>query len=179
MKGLEEEKLCYPIGRFKLPEKVTNKELTQFLSDIESLPSQMKLLVQNCSEQQLQLTYRKSGWSVKQILNHLVDSHSNSVIRFKLALTEAIPVIKPYDEAKWALLSDTQNCPIQLSLKLLDAIHQRWTILLKSLSNEDWEKKLFHPGSKIEYNLKQLAALYAWHGKHHLAHIQLALNTIG
>ncbi len=176
MKGLEEEKLRYPIGRFKLPEKVTNKELTQFVSDIESLPSQMKLLVQNCSEQQLQLTYRKNGWSVKQILNHLVDSHSNSVIRFKLALTEAIPVIKPYDEAKWALLADTQNCPLSLTLNILDNLHQRWTILLRSMTEKDWQRKLIHPDTKQEYDLKQFAALYAWHGKHHLAHIQLALN---
>ncbi len=173
----DEEKLRYPIGRFKLPEKTAKNELKHFIKDIESLPSQINRVISNCTETQLDLTYRKNGWSIKQIVNHLVDSHSNSVIRFKLALTEDIPVIKPNDEAKWAMLSDTQNCPIQLSLNLLDTIHQRWTILLKSLSNEDWEKKLFHPGSQIEYNLKQLAALYAWHGKHHLAHIELALNT--
>ncbi len=171
---MEVEKLRYPIGEFSIPSSISRTELIQFLWEIEQLPLLIKEAVLGLTEQQLSFIYRKNGWNIKQLVNHLVDSHSNSVIRFKLTLTEEFPTIRPYEEDKWALLADTTECPLNLSINLLENIHLRWIILLKSISEKDWERKLFHPGSKKEYSLKELAALYAWHGKHHLAHIVLA-----
>ena len=177
MEKSELEQLRYPIGRFSFPDDVTKAEVLQCISDIEILPSRVKQAVKSLSSSDFNLIYRPDGWSIKQLVNHLIDSHSNSVIRFKLALTEDTPTIRPYLENKWALLADTELCPIDLSLNLLDNLHQRWTILLRSMTDEDWERKLFHPEHKKEFTLKQFAALYAWHCKHHLAHIELAKKS--
>ena len=177
MENSELEKLRFPNGKFKFPDSATKAEMEQWLNEIEMLPSQLKKALKGITENQLKLVYRPEGWNMKQLVNHLIDSHSNSVIRFKLALTEDIPTIRPYYEERWALLADTDLCPLDLSLELLDNLHQRWIILLRSMTEEEWGRKLFHPDSKREFSLKQFLALYAWHGKHHLAHIDLAKKS--
>lgn len=174
MENPELDKLRFPNGKFSFPESAAKAEIEQWINEIELLPSQIRNAVEKLSEAQLKLVYRSDGWNIQQLVNHLIDSHSNSVIRFKLALTEEIPTIKPYHEERWALLADTELCPIVLSLNLLDNLHQRWIILLRSMTAEEWKKKLFHPEHQKEFTLKQFVALYAWHGKHHLAHIELA-----
>lgn len=174
MENTELEKLKYPNGKFSFPSSLTASEIEECIKAIKQLPHQIKEAVNGLSEAQLQNTYRPEGWNIKQLLNHLIDSHTNSVIRFKLALTEETPTIRPYDENAWVLLGDTENCPLELSLNLLENLHARWVILLQSMQTKDWERKLFHPVSKREFNLMQFLALYAWHGKHHLAHIELA-----
>ena len=173
----EVENLRYPIGKFTFPESVSPAEIEQHIASIETIPFQVRSAVNGLSPEQLKLVYRPDGWNIKQLVNHLIDSHSNSVIRFKLALTEDVPTIKLYAEERWALLADTEFCPFDLSLNLLENLHQRWSILLRSMRTDDWERKLFHPEHKKEFTLKQFAALYAWHGKHHLAHIELAKKS--
>lgn len=174
MENKELEKLRYPLGKFNFPETISESELEQFIVALQTLPQQVRTALKEVSELQLKAEYRTGGWNIKQLINHLVDSHTNSVIRFKLALTEHVPTIRPYDEQAWALLADTDNCPLELTLNLLENIHARWVILLKSMRQEDWDRKLFHPVSNREFTLKQFAALYAWHGQHHLAHIEIA-----
>ena len=169
-----DEKLRYPIGRFKLPDNWNSLAINDFISSIEALPKQIEAEINGISSEELELVYRPGGWNIRQLINHLVDSHMNSLIRFKLGLTENLPTIKPYDETQWAMLADTKNCPVQITLQLLDGLHKRWVILLRSMNQEDWERKVFNPESKREWSLKQLAALYSWHGKHHLEHIRIA-----
>ena len=174
MESYNLEKLRFPNGKFIYPESASKTEIEQWINEIELLPVQIRKAVEELTPAQLKLVYRPDGWNIKQLINHLIDSHSNSVIRFKLALTEEIPTIKPYHEERWALLADTETCPLDLSLNLLDNLHQRWIILLRSMTVEEWERKLVHPEHKKEFSLKQFVALYAWHGKHHLSHIELA-----
>lgn len=166
-------KLKYPIGEFKKPQQITSQHLKEFIAQIESLPMRLKKTVENLSEEQLNTPYRPQGWTVRQVIHHIPDSHLNSYIRFKWALTEDKPVIKAYFEERWAELADYQNTPIEISLNLLEFLHQRWVILLRSLNTEELAKTFIHPAQGNALHLGETTASYAWHGEHHLAHIEM------
>lgn len=165
-----DDTLRYPIGKFKAAQEITSAELEEYVADLAALPIQMRQAVQGLTNEQLETPYRNGGWTVKQVVHHIADSHLNSYLRFRLALTEDAPTIKPYEEALWAELPDAKTEPVEVSLILLEALHQRWVILLKSLSEGDWQRVYIHPVSG-KTPLSQAAGLYAWHGRHHLAHI--------
>ncbi len=165
------EKLKYPIGRHHFAGRLTAGELALCLEHIETLPQRVAVAISTLSNGQLDTPYRPEGWTVRQVVHHFADSHMNAFIRFKMALTENKPVIKPYEEAAWAAMPDSQQLPAQLSLGLLAALHQRWVFVLKHLSPADLQRSYFHPESKKEYTLEEAVSLYAWHGNHHLAHI--------
>jgi uncharacterized damage-inducible protein DinB len=168
----------YPIGKFDKNMNVTKEMRSDFINIIETLPSQLRMEVENLSEQQLDTPYRDGGWTIRQVIHHLPDSHINSYIRFKLALTEANPAIKTYEEHLWAELPDTYKTPIDVSLNLLESLHTRWTILLHSLTDAQFEKTFQHP-EWGNINLSKTLALYAWHSKHHLAHITELKKKMG
>ncbi len=162
--------LRYPAGRFQPPGPLTADDRARLISVIEQLPERLRSAVAGLNEEQLDTPYRDGGWTVRQVIHHLADSHMNSFIRFKLALTEDSPTIKPYDEAAWAELADSSSLPADTSLMLLDGLHQRWTVLLRAMTGEQFERAFKHPDLglvKLEFNL----ALYAWHCRHHTAHI--------
>ena len=165
----------YPIGRFKWPQDVTAEERTALLERVAAAPGYLRALVTGLTDRQLDTPYREGGWTVRQVVHHLPDSHMNSYVRFKLALTEEEPVIKPYDEAAWALLGDTAQTPIQTSLMLLEALHMRWVTLMRGLTEQQWARAMRHPEHGL-LRLDHVLALYAWHGDHHIAHIR---NAIG
>jgi hypothetical protein len=163
--------LRYPIGPFQLnDDDLTDAEREQLIEQIARTPSLLKEAVAGLTDEQLDTPYRPGGWTVRQVIHHVPDSHLNSYIRFKLALTEDAPTIKPYDEAQWAALSDSKQTPIEVSLAMLDALHERWVILLRSLSAEDFKRAFRHPERGL-ISLNRNVALYAWHGRHHVAHI--------
>jgi len=165
------DRLRYPIRKFSFSANADENKIRQWIADIENLPSQMRNAVKGLSETQLNTTYRDGGWTVKQVVHHVADSHINAYIRIKLALTEKKPTIKPYEEAEWAKLDDAKNLPVEISLSLLDALHARWVHALKKLSTDDFNKTVYHPESKKEMSVKYLVAMYAWHSSHHTAHI--------
>jgi len=165
--------LRYPIGQFQFPEVVTAQQVQEWMEDIRLLPKQLAEALNGASEQALKKSYRENGWTVTQLVHHIADSHMNSFIRFKLALTEDGPTIKPYDEEEWAKLPDVEM-PIAASNKLIEGLHERWVYLLKCLTEEQLQQAFHHPDSGL-MTLEKALALYAWHGKHHLAHIQMAL----
>jgi len=161
----------FPKGKY-LPQPFSSKQKEEWLLDIKFLPSELELAVQNLDEQQLQTPYREGGWTVHQLVHHIADSHMNAYMRFKLGLTEDNPTIKPYDQDAWAKLEDTKILPINVSLTLLHALHQRLFAMLKGLHENDWERTVFHPEHKKKISLWELLGMYAWHGKHHVAHIK-------
>jgi DinB superfamily len=167
----------YPVGKFERQIEYHPSEIAEFIGILEQLPSQMRAAVQGLSDSQLETPYRPDGWTLRQVVHHVPDSHMNSFVRFKLALTEENPTIKPYDEGAWALLSDS-SLPVQVSLDLLEALHARWVILLRSIKPEAWKRTFQHPENgpmTLEYAL----ALYAWHSRHHLAHITQTRASMG
>lgn len=164
------EELKYPIGKYE-PLPFSEEQKQQWLLDIQWLPEQVEHAVLNLDEAQLQTPYRPDGWTVHQLVHHIADSHMNAYIRFKLALTEENPTIKPYEEKKWALLADTQNLPINISITILHALHRRWVEILKQISDTEWNRTVYHPESKRTMTLWFLLGMYAWHGRHHIAHI--------
>jgi len=157
--------------QYPTPLRVSETERIQFINDIEMLPTQMRAAVEGLSAEQLDTPYRPQGWSLRQVVHHLPDSHANSYIRFKWALTEDQPVIKAYDEKLWAATPEASSADIEGSLNMLDGLHQRWVMLLKSMDEEDWKKSFIHPESNKSIPLIYNLALYSWHGKHHLGHI--------
>ncbi|PIJ98684.1 metal-dependent hydrolase [Lysinibacillus sphaericus] len=165
--------LRYPIGEFQCPKEVTSQQVKEWMGDIYLLPKQLKEVLSEASEQALAKSYRENGWTVRQLVHHIADSHMNSYTRFKLALTEDVPMIKPYNEAEWAMLPDSEM-PIATSLTLIESLHERWVYLLTNLTDEQLQRAYNHPDSGLT-TLEQAVGLYAWHGKHHLAHIQHAL----
>jgi hypothetical protein len=169
------EDLRFPVGKFEKVE-VTDELRRQFIKTIEELPKKLREAVKDLSEEQLETPYRPDGWTVKQVVHHLADSHSNSLIRFKLALTEDTPPIKPYLEDRWAELADSKHAPIDLSLNLIDGLHARWSLILNAMSVADFARNLFHP-EHGEVNLNYMLSLYDWHCRHHLAHILLVKNA--
>jgi hypothetical protein len=162
--------LRYPIGKFSWSGPSTHEQRARFMEEIAATPERMRSAVAGLTDVQLETPYRDGGWTVRQVVHHVPDSHMNSYIRFKLALTEHEPTIKPYDEAKWAEMEDARNLAISPSLKLLEGLHERWVSLLRSLSEADVLRQFTHP-ELGKVSVDQYIALYAWHGKHHVAHI--------
>ena len=162
--------LRYPIGEFKFDAPLTDQQRADFLDKIEETPARMRAAVAGLNEEQLNTPYRPDGWTVRQVVHHVPESHLNSYIRFKLAITEDEPTIKPYDEASWAKLSDAQEAPVEMSLDLLEALHKRWIWFLRSLKPEDYQRTFRHPEIGV-VSVDKNIALYAWHGQHHVAHI--------
>ncbi len=162
--------LRYPIGQYET--KSFSKELKdQWLADIRFLPSAIEAAVSNLDEQQIQTPYREGGWTVHQLVHHVADSHVNAYCRFKLGYTEVNPTIRTYEEKEWALTADVQNLPINVSVTLLFALHQRWYEFLNHFSDEDWQRTVYHPENKKELTLWYLLSMYSWHSRHHVAHI--------
>ena len=160
----------FPIGRFHFEGPPTADQRSKFIAEIEQTPANLRASVKGLSQQQLEVPYRDGGWTVRQVTHHVPDSHLNAYIRFKLALTEDQPTIKPYAEDRWAQLEDTKSTPLEVSLLLLESLHTRWATLLRSLKPEDWKRTFDHPEAG-SMSLEKTLAMYAWHGKHHAAHI--------
>lgn len=169
----EEElnKLRYPIGKYKAPENITTETVDQWINIIEEHPAQLRKLVNGLSDAQLDTPYRPGGWTVRQVVHHVPDSHVNSYIRLKWTLTEDKPTIKAYHEDRWAKLADSSG-PVNEALDLLDAIHKKWVRLLKTLSEDELNRLFIHPESNSEVSLKKNIGIYAWHCRHHYAHIE-------
>ena len=170
-KQMNDDALRFPIGKFTPQDSYSQQEIALHISRIESLPKKIETVLTSFTEKHFNATYRDGGWTSKQVVHHVADSHMNAFIRFKLGLTEDNPTIKPYDEAAWAALNDTQNLPVNISLTLLHALHKRWHELLINITQNEWSRTVFHPGYDRTMSLWQLLAMYAWHGKHHTAHI--------
>ncbi len=166
------ESLRYPIGLFTASPPYSPAQIATNLERLELLPGHLRATVETLTSAQLETAYRPGGWTVRQVVHHLPDSHSNAYTRFRLALTEDEPTIRPYAEARWAELPDAARGPIELSLELLEAVHRRWLALLRALRPEQWERRYFHPEMQQHFRLDTALALYAWHGEHHLAHVQ-------
>ncbi|MDC6352494.1 bacillithiol transferase BstA [Zeaxanthinibacter sp. PT1] len=166
------ETLRYPIGHFVKPEVVTELILADWIAELEALPVDLEDLVSGFTKSQLDTPYREGGWTVRQVVHHLADSHHHSYTRFKWALTENSPVIKAYDEKKWAELPDTKSAPIDLSLQHLKIVHLKLVKLLREMSKEDFNRDFIHPVGERRITLEENAGHYAWHGKHHFAHIE-------
>ena len=170
--------LRYPIGPFEWPGETGAEQLSRFTDELAVAPTRLRAAVAGLSETQLDTPYRTGGWTVRQVVHHLPDSHLNSYTRFRLALTEDQPTIKPYDQARWAELPDARTAPVALSLTLLESLHARWVILLRSMSMADFVRSIRHPELGV-VKLDWYAALYAWHGRHHVAHITSLRDRLG
>jgi hypothetical protein len=160
----------YPIGKFNWSGSTTPEERERFVGQIAATPQRMRAAVSGLTASQLDTPYRDGGWTIRQVVHHVPDSHMNSYIRFKFALTEHEPTIKSYDEAQWAELIDARTAPIEPSLNLLEGLHDRWTLFLRALSAEEIKRRFHHPELGV-VTVEQYIALYAWHGAHHVAHI--------
>ena len=169
---MNDEALKYPIGRFQPQEAYTAAELEHFIERIATAPSRIEAVIENFSEKSLDTPYREGGWSARQVLHHLADSHMNAYIRFKWALTEETPVIKAYNQGRWAETPEVRLDPI-ISLNLLKALHVKWVALLKRLSAADLQKGYIHPETNKHVKLATVLAMYAWHGDHHLGHLKI------
>lgn len=165
------EQLKFPIGKFEKPTTITKYDLLKWILDISTFPTRIKNEVNNLTDQQLDTPYRPQGWTIRQVVHHCADSHMNSLTRFKLSLTEDKPTVKPYYEERWAELHDSKNMPIEPSLKMIEGIHERWTVLLNSLVESDYSKIFIHPEHGKEFRIDENIGIYAWHCNHHLAHI--------
>jgi hypothetical protein len=160
----------FPIGKFHYEGAPSPQQRQKFIAEIEQTPAAIRAAVQGLSLQQLDTPYRNGGWTVRQVVHHVPESHMNAYIRFKLALTEDEPTIKPYAEDRWAELADVQSTPTEVSFALLENLHVRWVVLLQGLREEDWNRTFVHPENGV-VSLEKSLALYAWHGRHHTAHI--------
>jgi hypothetical protein len=167
---MNERTAQYPIGKFHTPESISPQDRLRYIETIASAPARFREVVSGLSAKQLDTPYREGGWTVRQVVHHVPESHMNAYIRFKLALTETEPAVKPYDEAAWARLNDVPVTPVETSLALLESLHQRWVILMRGMSEEDWKKRFIHPDFGRAQALEQTLALYAWHCDHHLGH---------
>jgi len=165
------ESMKYPIGRLQIPESYTDKSIKQWIATIEKFPQRLENLVEDFDDLQLDTPYRPEGWTVRQVIHHMADSHINSYIRFKWTLTEDTPTIKPYHEDRWAILDDAKDADIEMSLSLIESLHARWVHMLKSLTTDQLHRTFIHPDTQKEISLFQLISMYAWHSDHHLAHI--------
>lgn len=164
--------LQYPIGRFTAPTSdLSGAERLGMIAQIEMVPTRLRAAVSGLDARQLDTPYRPGGWSVRQVVHHVPDSHISGYTRFKLALTEDVPTIKPYNEAKWAELPDGRSALVEESLALLELINARWTLVLRSMQPSDFSRQLNHPERDAPLSLDTMLALYAWHGHHHVAHI--------
>lgn len=171
--------LRFPIGEYVIPEKIDQDLLLSWRKVIQDFPSRLSGICQNLDKEQLQWRYRPEGWMIKQVVHHCSDSHMNALIRFKLALTEEKPTIRPYEESRWAELVDSHDDDLSISLSLLDGIHHKWTQVLSSMSAEDMHKRYVHPEYGQEFSMEEVLGNYAWHCDHHFAHIEQALRYEG
>ena len=170
--------LSYPIGRFEPPETVTREDWLRYIETIAAMPARLREAVSGLDDRQLNTPYRPGGWTVRQVVHHVADSHINSYVRFRLALTEEQPTIKPYDEKKWAELEDARTLPVETSLQLIEMLHRRWVSLLESLSEDDFRRVFHHPENGV-MRIDRTLAMYAWHSKHHVAHINGLRERMG
>ncbi len=168
----------FPIGKYE-PQPFSENQKEAWLNDIKFLPQSLEYSVLNLDAAQLNTPYRDGGWTVKEVVHHVADSHINAYCRFKLGLTENNPTIRPYEQDLWAQLSDTQNLPINISLTLLHALHARWYEILRNMGDADWNKTIVHPEHGKTFTLWHLLGMYAWHGKHHSAHITTLRERMG
>jgi DinB superfamily len=173
MKNLEN--LKFPIGQFQKPNVISESDIQKWIETIQDFPYKMKNLIENLTVEKLNWQYRPESWNIKQVVHHCADSHMNSFIRFKLALTEDLPTIKPYEEADWANLADANTDDLKASLQIIEGVHTRWVLLLKSFTPREFSSQFLHPASEKIVSLEQTLGLYAWHCDHHLAHIQQGL----
>ena len=169
------ENLRYPVGRFDLKQPLPAGGRAELIRSLGDTPAHMRRAVAGLSEEQIATPYREGGWTVRQLVHHVPDSHLNAYIRMKWGLTEPAPVIKTYDEKAWSELPDARNAPIEISLNLLEAVHRRWDMLLNAMTEQDFERTIQHP-EWGEVSLSKLLQLYEWHGRHHVAHVT-ALRT--
>lgn len=179
MEDKELEKLRYPIGKFVMPEDITKDRIGEWIVILEELPTRLETMVSKLSNEQLETPYRPQGWTVRQLVHHISDSHHNSYIRFKWALTEDTPVIKPYLEKEWSELFDAKTAPIQLSLDHLKAVHAKLVYLLKGLNDADLQRGFIHPEGNETTSLAVNIGRYAWHGTHHYTHISNLIEREG
>lgn len=168
----------YPIGKFSVDGSLTPQKKKQYLDDIEQTPACLRAALQELSDAQLDTPYREGGWTLRQVAHHMPDSHMNSYVRFKLALTEDEPTIRPYMEDRWAELPEAKNGPVEVSLSLLELLHQRWMLVLRGLTDVDWKRSFRHPELGL-MSLEKTLALYAWHGRHHVAHVTKLRDKMG
>jgi hypothetical protein len=175
MKDLEQ--LRYPIGKFEYGKKYSIEETRNHIAIIARFPKDLKKTLKKLKNGGLETPYRPDGWTVRQVVNHVADSHMNAFIRMKLAVTEPVPTIKPYDEKRWAETEDGKRGPVKLSVKLISALHRRWVILMTSFDKNDLNATYFHPGNKRTFTVQEGIALYVWHCRHHLAHIELVAKS--
>jgi len=174
----QSDDLRYPIGKFELAGEITEARRAQWIDEIAAAPAQLRSAVRGLTEEQLDTPYRPGGWTVRQLVHHLPDSHVNSYVRYRMALTEQEPTIKPYAEDRWAELADARTGPVELSLALLDSLHARWTLLLRALGPADWARTFRHPEEGI-VSLERNLGIYAWHGRHHVAHVTSLRRRVG
>ena len=168
----------YPIGKFTFNGSPTEAQRSKFIDDIEQTPAAFRAAIKNLSPEQIETPYRDGGWTVRQVVHHVPESHMNAYIRFKLALTEDEPTVKPYMEDRWATTSEVQSTPVEVSLALLQPLHDRWVRLLRSLKPADWKRTFRHPEMGL-MPLEKNLALYSWHGQHHVAHITELKKRMG
>jgi hypothetical protein len=175
---METPDLSYPVGKFKFPDAVSADDRDKFITEIASTPARLRAAVNGLSDSQLDTPYRPQGWTVRQVVHHLPDSHMHSYCRFKLAVTEDQPAIKGYPEDRWAELVDGRNGPVEVSLRLLESLHSRWVAFLRSLTEAEWKRTFLH-SEHGSVRLDQNAGLYAWHGRHHVAHVTNLRERMG
>ena len=170
--------LSFPIGKFSFPQAITPAQRQQWIVEVAETPAKLRAAVAGLTETQLETPYRPGGWTVRQVVHHVPESHMNAFIRFKLALTEDEPTIKPYDESAWAKTPDVAVTPIETSLTMLEVLHDRWVRLLRSMTDADFARQFRHPEIGI-VTLERNLSLYAWHGKHHVAHVTSLRDRMG
>ena len=164
--------LRYPIGKHMPPPKITDADRARFIDDLAICPAALREAVRNLDDRRLDTPYRPGGWTVRQVVHHLPDSHLQAYVRCKLALTEDEPTIKPYEEAQWAELPDARSAPIEMSLALLETLHERWVAALRALEPSQFARRYVHPEHGRAFSLAETLSLYSWHGRHHVAHIR-------
>jgi hypothetical protein len=170
--------LSYPIGKCEYPPSVSTEARNQHIADLEAASGRLRQAVDGLNDAQLDTPYRPGGWTVRQVVHHCADSHTNAYVRFRLALTETQPTIKPYDEKKWAELMDARTLPVEVSLELIDGLHRRWAALLRSFHDSDFSRTLNHPELGV-LRLDTYLASYGWHCRHHTAHITGLRDRMG
>ena len=177
--SIDLEKLKFPIGEYVKPKTISGAELENCLTQIQEFPERIEDITKNLSVEELNWVYRPNGWSIKQVVHHCADSHINAYVRTKLALTQILPVINPYNETVWATLVDGNTDSILASLHILKGVHSRWILLLNNLSKAELEREYYHPENNKNYKLNEVIAIYSWHCNHHLVHIEQAIKYKG
>lgn len=173
------QNFSYPIGLYDYQGLHTPSQRAELIAQIQSLPQRIRAAASDLTTEQLDTPYRPGGWTVRQLLHHVPDSHANGYIRTKLALTEDTPTIKPYEEQHWAELPDTNQLPIESALSLLDALHTKWVAVWQLMTDEQFARCYFHPANQQRVSLDEQLGLYAWHGNHHLAHLTALRKRLG